>query len=208
MMIRAITSLSTLLVLSLGFTACGDDKGTTTDSTTNTTPMTTGDSETGTSGLPPSTGTTADTVDTVEPTTTEPGTTTTEPGTTTTDPSTTGTTTSPGTTGTTTDPGTTTGGGAALYGPCDAMGMCPEDQDCLMVMGIEGNFCSAKCDAMTKCPAADVAAMPNCALTMGMAMEPTNCVLVCPPGDDTACPQGMTCKAVPMQVGVGVCTAP
>lgn len=207
-MMRTTTSLSTLFVLSLGLTACGDDKGTTTDSTTNTTPMTTSDSETGGSsmGTGTGTGTTETTAATVEPTTTEPGTTTTEPGTTT-DPSTTGTTTEPGTTGTTTEPGTTTGGGADLYGPCDAMGMCPEGQDCLSAMGIEGNFCSPKCDGMM-CPDANTAAMPQCALSTEMAPQPTNCALICPAGKDEACPMGMTCKDVPMQMGIGLCTAP
>jgi len=131
---------------------------------------------------------------TVEPTTEPP---------TTGDPSTgPGSSTGPGT-------GSSTGGmGGALYGPCEMSNPpCPEGQDCLMVQGVEGNFCSPKCDGMT-CPAnPDGSAMAVCALTMEGSMDPVNCALLCNPMGMNECPAGSTCKAVPMTMAA-VCTYP
>jgi len=128
---------------------------------------------------------------------------------TTTDPSD-GTTTDPSD-GTTTDPsgGTSTGGpGEDLYGPCDAMGMCPAGQLCLGVGMIDGNFCAPDCEGMG-CPAvpAGVTAQAQCVLSKPMEDEPTSCALICDPKMMDMCPEGMTCKPVPMQT-VGLCTAP
>jgi hypothetical protein len=86
---------------------------------------------------------------------------------------------------------------------------CPGGQQCLMIMGIEGNFCAPLCEG-TSCPAMPdgVEAAPQCALTMPMQEKPTLCALVCDPMAMDECPEGQTCKQVPMQMGVGLCTAP
>ncbi len=229
---RARTSLTTLLTLALA--ACGDNGGGTTTQTTQTsaTDSTATDPSAGTTTAA-SGGTTTDAPTTMNPTTTSP--TTTSPtttgddasagtttnattGTTTTDPS--AGTTSDGTTGTTTDAsgtttdasGTSTGGtGEDLYGPC-AMGNppCPAMQDCIMITGIDGSFCAPTCEGMD-CPAvpAGVKAEAMCVLTQPMEMDPTLCALICnPKAMVSECPDGETCKQVPMQVGVGLCTAP
>ena len=201
---RALTSLTTMLTLALGLVACGDD------GKVNTTPTTM-----------PTTDPTAAT-DVSAGTTTAAGTTTGDP-TTSTSPTTTGDDASAGTTtdasgttsdpsdGTTTDPsgGTSTGGpGEDLYGPCDAMGMCPAGQLCLGVGMIDGNFCAPDCEGMG-CPAvpAGVTAQAQCVLSKPMEDEPTSCALICDPKMMDMCPEGMTCKPVPMQT-VGLCTAP
>ena len=229
---RARTSLTTLLTLALA--ACGDNGGGTTTQTTQTsaTDSTATDPSAGTTTAA-SGGTTTDAPTTMNPTTTSP--TTTSPtttgddasagtttnattGTTTTDPN--AGTTSDGTTGTTTDAsgtttdasGTSTGGtGEDLYGPC-AMGNppCPAMQDCIMITGIDGSFCAPTCEGMD-CPAvpAGVKAEAMCVLTQPMEMDPTLCALICnPKAMVSECPDGETCKQVPMQVGVGLCTAP
>ena len=220
---RALTSLTTMFTLALGLVACGDDgKGTTTlPMTMPTTDPTATEASAGTTTAPgTTTGDTPTTSATTSPTTTgdeaSAGTTTDPSDGTTTDPSD-GTTTDPsdGTTtdpsdGTTTDPsGTSTGGpGEDLYGPCDAMSMCPAGQLCLMVGMIEGNFCAPDCEGMG-CPAtpAGVTAQAMCVLTKPMEMDPTSCALICDPKMMGMCPDGMTCKPVPMQT-IGLCTAP
>ncbi len=202
---RALTSLTTMLTLVLGLVACSDDGGGTTAPTTmpTTDPTVATDASAGTTTSPGTT--TGDT-----PTTSTSPTTTGDEASagTTTDP-TAGTTTDPsdGTTGGTTD-GTTGGPGEDLYGPCDAMGMCPAGQLCLMVGMIDGNFCAPDCEGMG-CPAtpAGVTAQAMCVLTKPMEMDPTSCALICDPKMMDMCPEGMTCKPVPMQT-VGLCTAP
>lgn len=219
MSIRSLTSFSLLTVLALGLPACGDDKdpmvtasNTTntnpTTNTTNTTPATTTDGTTDGTGTASATDAMTGTETTSEPETTTP--TTTVPGTSTTEPATT-TESQTSTTGTTVDPETSTtadtttgGGGDGLYGPC-GMG-CPADSDCVSLDGVEGDFCSPKCGAGVMCPVPDGGAMGQCALILEMGMDPTNCAAICSVQMQN-CPEGTTCKAVPMQM-VGVCTAP
>ena len=227
MLIRSLSSFSLLTVFALGLPACGDDKD----------PMVTasGTSLTGQTGQTGQTGdgTTDGTTDGTEPDSTDGMTGTSDPGTTgptttlTTEPTTTTTTattapeTTTGTTGTTTletsttdtttDSGTTaddtTGGDDdGSYGPCGMMGECPAGSDCVSLMGVEGNFCSPQCEGMM-CPAASGGAMAQCVLILEMGMDPTNCAAICNPMQDN-CPAGTTCKDVPMQMGVGICTAP
>jgi hypothetical protein len=217
-MMRSITCLS-VLTLALGLGACGDDgdEPTTAAPTTNATPSTMSD------GTTTDVTTTADgsatdgttTAPTTDATTTTDGTTTapTTDATTTTDGTATDGTTGPdATVGETTMGGsTTTGGGADLYGPCEmADPPCPGDQQCLMVGGIDGNFCAPACDGMS-CPDKPdgVTAMAQCVLSAEGEMMPTSCALICNPmGGDDQCGVGLSCKAVPMQAGVGLCTAP
>ena len=79
-----------------------------------------------------------------------------------------------------------------------------------MITGIDGSFCAPTCEGMD-CPAvpAGVKAEAMCVLTQPMEMDPTLCALICnPKAMVSECPDGETCKQVPMQVGVGLCTAP
>ena len=203
---RSLTCL-TVLTLALGLGACngeGDD----TTTTTNTTPSTQTEPTTTDAMTTPGTNPTMD--GTTDPTTTDAMTT---PGATdpTTDGTTTDVTTTAPTTGdeTTTDP--TTGGDEALYGPCLMENPpCAGTQQCLMVGGLEGNFCAPKCDGMACPPAPEgVTAMPQCALMGQGEMTATSCALICNPmGPAEQCGTGMSCKPVPMQAGVGLCTAP
>ncbi|MFY0536130.1 hypothetical protein [Nannocystis pusilla] len=216
-----------MTVLALGLAACGDDgKPMLTTATTATTPGTTNTTNTTNNNTTDGTATDTDTdTDTdgtdagtaTQSTATEPGTTTVSPPTTTEEPSTTTSTSTTDTATTTTTTvsttqdettDTTTGGAGGEYLGCGAMGECPAGSDCLQVTGIEGNFCAPQCDAMTMCPPTGAPAQGQCVLGMGMG-DPTNCAALCPPGDDSACPAGTTCKEVPDQPQpVGVCTAP
>ncbi len=109
----------------------------------------------------------------------------------------------------TTSDTSTTEATSDLYGPCAGPDLpCPDGQDCLNVQGIDGSFCSPKCDGMS-CPAFDGGAMELCVLVHAPRMNPTNCALICDPdGGGNQCPVGETCKQIPMQEGVGLCTAP
>jgi hypothetical protein len=83
--------------------------------------------------------------------------------------------------------------------------MCMPPSQTLMVMGIEGAFCSAPCVSSADCPPGPAGTMPACALTMADPMVPEFCALLCAPGS-TDCPAGSTCKEV--QPGTGACTYP
>jgi hypothetical protein len=198
MTIRSLTSsLSLMTVLSLGLVACGDDgkpmltTATTAPNTTNpnTTNNNTTEGDTETAGTDTETAGTDGVTEgtTVAPTTTEPATTTT-------------TTTSPATTD------DTTGEPAeGAYGPCGAMGECPVGSECVSLMGIEGNFCSPKCDGMA-CPDTGTTAQGQCVLVLEGSMDPTNCAAICELANPD-CPTGTSCKDV-MMMGIGLCTAP
>lgn len=126
------------------------------------------------------------------------------PGTATTEPD--------GETATTVDGSTTaatTGAAEALYGPClPEEPRCPMGQDCFMVAGVDGEFCSPPCERATCPPGESSAAEPACALVAD-GPDPENCVLICDLRLDLGqCPTGMTCKAVPDVSGIGICTAP
>lgn len=154
----------------------------------------------GTNPTESSMGTTADTVEPTE--TSSPATSmTTDVDPDTTSPSGTDTT-DPGTT----DP-STTGGGPASFGPCDMMTPCPNGEDCLGVMGVEGTFCSPACDEQgAACDGYEGSGMALCLLSTDM-MPATNCVVICQ--TDADCDPGMTCKEVPMQMQpVSICTSP
>ena len=219
---RALTSLTTLLTLVLGLGACGDDKGTTTQTTqTPATDSMATDPSAGSTTNPDGTTTDAPTTmnpstptSTTDPTTGEDTTagTATDPSAGTTTDATTATTTD-ATVGTTTTNGDDTtggGGGEDLYGPCMmANPPCAGGQQCIMIDGIDGSFCAPDCEGMG-CPdvPAGVKAQAMCVLTEPMKDKPTLCALICNPMAKDECPQGETCKQVPMQMGVGLCTAP
>jgi hypothetical protein len=86
---------------------------------------------------------------------------------------------------------------------------CAGGQQCIMIDGIDGSFCAPDCEGMG-CPdvPAGVKAQAMCVLTEPMKDKPTLCALICNPMAKDECPQGETCKQVPMQMGVGLCTAP
>lgn len=196
------------LVLSFGLAGCVNIEDpfetltsiSATDFTTGLTTSTTG--TTGTTAEDPTTGTTAENPTTGMTGTSMTGSTTNEPATSTTNEPATSTTNEPGTTGS----GTTMGGGGDdPYVACDPMGMCPAGGDCVMVQGLDGSFCSPKCDG-DMCPDFGGAAQPMCVLQLE-GMTPSNCALICNPMAMGECPDGATCTQVPMQQ-VGVCTFP
>lgn len=84
---------------------------------------------------------------------------------------------------------------------------CQPPSQPLMVGEIEGAFCSAPCTDSVDCPAGPPGTNPQCALVTMEGGDPEFCALVCMPGMD-ACPAGSTCKDVPNQPGVGLCTYP
>lgn len=86
--------------------------------------------------------------------------------------------------------------------------VCQPPAQPLMVGGIDGAFCSAPCTGDVDCPAGPVGTTPACALTVEMGADPSFCALVCPFGMAEVCPAGATCKEVPNQPGVGLCTYP
>jgi hypothetical protein len=102
------------------------------------------------------------------------------------------------------DPTTTTGGGADPWDP----NMCVMPSIPVSITGITGDLCSAPCVADLDCPAGPVGSDPACLLVLDGMVDPDHCVLICVPGNNNTCFPGSTCKDVPMQPGVGVCTYP
>lgn len=102
---------------------------------------------------------------------------------------------------TTGDP--TTGGGNDPWDPnnCGAPSML------VSITDIEGSLCSAPCASDIDCPAGPGGTNPACALVLEGAMDPNQCALLCDPLSDT-CSPGATCKDVPGQPGLGICTYP
>jgi hypothetical protein len=84
---------------------------------------------------------------------------------------------------------------------------CMRPSVALGVGGIEGAFCSAPCTDDTDCPAAPPQTFAACALITMDGGDPEFCALVCMPGS-TGCPSGSTCKEIPNQPDVGLCTYP
>jgi hypothetical protein len=84
---------------------------------------------------------------------------------------------------------------------------CVDPSIPVTINGIEGSLCSAPCAVDGDCPAGPPGTQPACALILDMAVDPTNCALICDPVNDT-CPVGSSCKDVPNQPGVGICTYP
>jgi hypothetical protein len=97
----------------------------------------------------------------------------------------------------------TTGGDGDPWDP----NTCMDPSVPVTITGITGEVCSAPCAVDGDCPAGPVGTTPACALILDMAVDPTNCALICDPANDT-CSVGASCKDVPMQPGVGICTYP
>jgi hypothetical protein len=97
-----------------------------------------------------------------------------------------------------------TGIGCTPYGDPDA-GDCCENEDPMMVGGIDGRFCSPRCD-MGTCPDSPVG-FPACRLGPDVN-SPENCVLLCVDyQNSTDCPAGATCKDTG-QPNSGICSYP
>jgi hypothetical protein len=99
------------------------------------------------------------------------------------------------------------GGECNTYDP----NMCAPPGALLMVADVEGNFCSCPCATNEDCPMGPAGTTPGCVLGMMGGMTPNLCGLICTPAMgmmDDDCPEGSTCKEVPSQPGVGLCTYP
>ena len=101
------------------------------------------------------------------------------------------------------DPGTDTNGAEDPWDP----GTCAPPSQSLMLGGVEGTFCGAPCVSSADCPAAPPNTQGQCAIITMEGGDPEFCALVCTPGSED-CPTGSTCKDVPNQMGVGLCTYP
>jgi hypothetical protein len=75
------------------------------------------------------------------------------------------------------------------------------------ITGLTGEMCSAPCTSDADCPPGPVGTQPACALIFDMDVDPSQCALICDPLND-ACPVGASCKTVPDQPDVGICTYP
>jgi hypothetical protein len=102
------------------------------------------------------------------------------------------------------DPSTTGDGDGDAWDP----NACAMPSQVVAVTDIDGEFCSAPCVADGDCPVGPVGTDPACLLLLDPNdVDPSGCVLICDPANDT-CPVGASCKDVPNQPGVGVCTYP
>jgi hypothetical protein len=75
------------------------------------------------------------------------------------------------------------------------------------ITDLEGSLCSAPCTVDADCPAGPVGTNPACALIFDGDVDPSQCALICDPLND-ACSPGSSCKAIPDQPDVGICTYP
>jgi len=86
-------------------------------------------------------------------------------------------------------------------------GKCLSDEEAIQITGLDGSFCSPNCGATSPCPTdvpTGTTAQPKCVLDAPGSQSPTNCALICKPGDlDNQCPTNASCKAIQ---GTGLCT--
>ncbi|MBK8236544.1 MAG: hypothetical protein IPK74_13390 [Deltaproteobacteria bacterium] len=96
------------------------------------------------------------------------------------------------------------------YEDC-AAATCVDGSDCIELTDLPANdaFCSPQCTVDADCPAGPGGdALPVCALSDAMAVDPTNCVLLCEYDglDYGTCPGGMSCTSIPGQTtSISVC---
>ena len=84
-------------------------------------------------------------------------------------------------------------------------GGCHSDEQAIQVEGLPGSFCSPSCSVTQPCPTnvpPGTTAQPECVLEAQGSSSPTNCALICNPGQG-GCPQGAQCQAIQ---GTGICT--
>jgi len=91
---------------------------------------------------------------------------------------------------------------------------CASDEQSVQITGVQGDFCSPKCEGVLfkHCPS-DVpdgaTAKPECVLETQGSSKPTQCALICQPsenladGSNAACPTNASCKPIS---GTGICT--
>tara|TARA_B110000208_G_C11731497_1_gene416597 strand:+ start:60 stop:1499 length:1440 start_codon:yes stop_codon:yes gene_type:complete len=83
---------------------------------------------------------------------------------------------------------------------------CTGSETSVQITGVTGDFCSPLC-YQNQCPKGDgsFTAAPSCVLETQGSSKPTQCALICTPGDDAACPAGASCQSIQ---GEGICTYP
>jgi hypothetical protein len=83
---------------------------------------------------------------------------------------------------------------------------CTGSETSVQITGVTGSFCSPLC-YQNQCPKGDgsFTATPSCVLETQGSSKPTQCALICTPGDDAACPAGASCQSIQ---GEGICTYP
>ena len=83
---------------------------------------------------------------------------------------------------------------------------CTGSETSVQITGVTGDFCSPLC-YQNQCPKGDgsFTATPSCVLETQGSSKPTQCALICTPGDDAACPAGASCQSIQ---GEGICTYP
>ena len=99
------------------------------------------------------------------------------------------------------------GTASAVCSPCyEKPPACTGSETSVQITGVTGDFCSPLC-YQNQCPKGDgsFTATPSCVLETQGSSKPTQCALICTPGDDAACPAGASCQSIQ---GEGICTYP
>ena len=99
------------------------------------------------------------------------------------------------------------GTASAVCSPCyEKPPACTGSETSVQITGVTGDFCSPLC-YQNQCPKGDgsFTATPSCVLETQGSSKPTQCALICTPGDDAACPTGASCQSIQ---GEGICTYP
>jgi len=99
------------------------------------------------------------------------------------------------------------GSASAVCSPCyEKPPACTGSETSIQITGVTGDFCSPLC-YQNQCPKGDgsFTATPSCVLETQGSSKPTQCALICTPGDDAACPAGASCQSIQ---GEGICTYP
>jgi len=99
------------------------------------------------------------------------------------------------------------GTASAVCSPCyEKPPACTGSETSVQITGVTGDFCSPLC-YQNQCPKGDgsFTATPSCVLETQGSSKPTQCALICTPGDNAACPAGASCQSIQ---GEGICTYP
>jgi C1A family cysteine protease len=85
---------------------------------------------------------------------------------------------------------------------------CADSEEAVQITGVDGSFCTTTCSLFKRCPTNNaISGQFECALKDASTSK-KYCAVLCQPTDSTACNPsgGMTCKSVPGQAGIGICT--
>jgi hypothetical protein len=87
-------------------------------------------------------------------------------------------------------------------------GGCQAGEEPVRVTGLDGSFCSPSCSSSSPCPTdyppgTGAGVQGECVLETPGSSQPTQCALICQPGENDSCPTKATCKPIS---GLGVCT--